>query len=105
MYFSRSFLDQTKEHAWGPKKIPLAGKKRIKVQTAPGPGLAAFGGDSSMTSQGQTVEMIWEGHNCYLVDPEDGARAFVLLTSSLSLQSQFVLISSCPHQNLFSPPM
>lgn len=70
------FVEQTKEHAYGAKKIPIAGRKRVKVQTAPGPGLAAFGGDSGYTSQGQTVELVWEGHNCFLVDPVDRTGKF-----------------------------
>lgn len=87
------FIDQTKAHAWGPTKQPLAGKKKIQVKTAPGPGLAAFGGDSSLSSQGQDVLMVWEGHDCWLVDPVDGSGSSFLIFSYRIISSFFVVLT------------
>ncbi|KAM0751597.1 DnaJ-domain-containing protein [Meredithblackwellia eburnea MCA 4105] len=65
----RMFQNQALEHAWGPTKKPLAGRKRLRVKTGEeaGPGIPGIAGGRP-TRPGQTLDMVIEGENVYIVE-------------------------------------
>lgn len=79
-----SACEQALEHAWGPSKKPLAGRKRLQVQTGPGPGIPALGGDGSLSSQGQKLNLICEGNKVYVVNPDGSGTSLSFPNSALS---------------------
>lgn len=64
--------------AWGPTKKPLAGRKRMKVQTGESNGLGIPGINRGRpTKSGATLEIIVEGEKVYMVERGEGASFFL----------------------------
>jgi len=68
----RQFQQQALEHAWGPTKKPLAGRKRLRLKTGDqqGPGIPGVNGGRP-TRANQTMEMVVEGDKVYVVENGD----------------------------------
>ncbi|KAK4705103.1 hypothetical protein P7C70_g1104, partial [Phenoliferia sp. Uapishka_3] len=68
----RAFQNQALEHAWGPTKKPLAGRKRMKLKTGDqvSPGVPGIN-KGRPTKPGYVLEMVVEGDKVFVVEKGD----------------------------------
>ncbi|TFK75827.1 DnaJ-domain-containing protein [Pluteus cervinus] len=73
------FQREARVAAWGPKLVPVEGKRKVKVPLGP----ARFDEDGDMVASGRTVDMVVEGSNVYILDP---SGTLEILDSSAALR-------------------
>lgn len=72
------FHGQALEHAWGPTKQPLAGRKRLRLKTGEQGdplGVPGINGGKPLPA-GATIEMVVEGEKVYVVEDNEGELHF-----------------------------